>query len=69
MSVQESPRPVQHKGRGALSNLEGRFEPTVHRAEDDGWAQPRDETEIPPRPGTTVSDERARSIISRNDSP
>src|SRR6185437_3513096 len=70
MSAQESPRPpVRYKGRGALSNPEGRFEPTGHRAEDDGWAQPQDETESAPRPATTVSEERARSIISRNDSP
>ncbi len=55
------------KGRGALSNREGRFETTVHHAEDDGW--PRDAEASPPRPETRVSLERARSIISRNDSP
>ena len=26
-----------HKGRGAASNPEGRFESTRHQAEDDGW--------------------------------
>ena len=60
------------KGRGALSNPEGRFEPTRHEAEDDGWSQPTDPAqagEEKPRPATTVSIERARSIISRNDSP
>ena len=70
MSAQEFPRPLNpHKGRGALSNPEGRFEATVHRAEDDGWVQPQGEDEAPARPATTVSVERARSIISRNDSP
>jgi DNA repair photolyase len=70
MAAQEFRRPpVPHKGRGALSNPEGRFEPTVHRAEDDGWAQSHDEAQSSHRPATAVSEERARSIISRNDSP
>ncbi len=70
MSSQEIPRPLEpHKGRGALSNPEGRFEPAVHRAEDDGWNTPPDETDAAPRPATTITEERARSIISRNDSP
>jgi len=70
MSTQEIPPPlVPHKGRGALSNPEGRFEPAVHHAESDGWDTPADETDAPPRPATQVSEERARSIISRNDSP
>jgi len=60
------------KGRGALSNPEGRFETTRHVVEDDGWSQPVDPAQADdakPRPATTVSVERARSIISRNDSP
>lgn len=61
------PPPQPFKGRGSLSNPEGRFEKTVHRAEDDGWA--REEDEQPIRPATTVQMEQARSIISRNDSP
>lgn len=61
------PPPPPFKGRGALSNPEGRFEQTVHRPEDDGWA--REEDNDTPRPATTVTVERARSIISRNDSP
>ena len=55
-----------HKGRGAASNPEGRFEHTRHQAEDDGWLR---EVEEVPRPTTEVREERARSIISRNDSP
>jgi len=57
--------PARIKGRGAASNPVGRFESTRAEREDDGWWQ---EFEAP-RPGTTVVDEQARSIISRNDSP
>ncbi len=53
------------KGRGAASNPEGRFERTRREVEDDGWSAP----ETPDRPRTQVHEERARSIISRNDSP
>lgn len=61
-------RPAPIKGRGALSNPEGRFEKTIHEAQDNGWT--RDQSEhAPPRPATTVTVERARTIISRNDSP
>ncbi|HJS38062.1 MAG TPA: radical SAM protein, partial [Burkholderiales bacterium] len=52
--------------RGALSQNPGRFE-TVERAPfDDGWAG-EDEALAPL--ATTVTVERARSIIARNDSP
>jgi DNA repair photolyase len=57
--------PQKIKGRGAPSNPQGRFESTTAEAVDDGWER----EDLPPRPATTVSDERARSIISRNDSP
>jgi len=56
------------KGRGSLSNPEGRFEKTVRRGEDDGWVGDQ-EPGMKPKPVTTVTDECARSIISRNDSP
>lgn len=59
-------QPSRIKGRGAPSNPEGRFETRTATREDDGWV--RDE-EPAPRPETTVTIERARSIISRNDSP
>jgi DNA repair photolyase len=58
--------PARIKGRGAASNREGRFESLSRTREDDGWHR---EDETAPRPGTTVTEERARSIISRNDSP
>ena len=54
------------KGRGAPSNLEGRFEWWTREGADDGW--PR-EDEPPPPLRTIVTHERAKSIISRNDSP
>ena len=57
------------KGRGAPSNLEGRFETWRREAEDDGWsAEGREDDE--PRPlATQVAHEQAKSIITRNDSP
>jgi DNA repair photolyase len=62
------PPPPAIKGRGAASNPEGRFETVRHHAEDDGWQSALlDETA--PRPRTEVTEERARSVISRNDSP
>ncbi|MGE5526507.1 MAG: PA0069 family radical SAM protein [Rhodospirillaceae bacterium] len=55
------------KGRGAGANPEGRFELTQREAYDDGWGTP-DEDALPALK-THVTVERARSIISRNDSP
>ena len=54
------------KGRGALSNEEGRFESYSRESEDDGWGildEPL--TRIP----TTLTRERSRTIISHNQSP
>ncbi|GAA0712250.1 PA0069 family radical SAM protein [Dokdonella soli] len=58
--------PIRIKGRGAASNPEGRFETIGKTREDDGWHR---EEDVAPRPPTQVTEERARSIISRNDSP
>ena len=55
------------KGRGAGINPEGRFETQEREAFDDGWDTP-EEGEPPPLK-TQVIVERAKSIISRNDSP
>lgn len=60
--------PQALKGRGAASNPEGRFESIRHHAEDDGW-QSLLLDEQTPRPRTEVTEERARSVITRNDSP
>ncbi len=60
------------KGRGALSRPPGRFERTVSAAVDDGWhadAASGDDDDALPRLVTTLSPERAKSIITRNDSP
>src|SRR6187551_3466347 len=55
------------KGRGAGLNPEGRFEDTRREAFDDGWnTSPGDE--LPPLK-THVTEERVKSIITRNDSP
>jgi DNA repair photolyase len=53
------------KGRGALSNPTGRFERQQHEAVDDGWYQ----DEIPDFIPTSIEPDRARSVITRNDSP
>jgi DNA repair photolyase len=55
------------KGRGATINPEGRFESVQREAHDDGWFQ--EPGEEPARPRTVIAIERARSVISRNDSP
>ena len=57
------------KGRGAASQVTGRFEKTVTRGVDDGWGSVYADLADAPRPGTRVTEERARSIITRNDSP
>ena len=52
--------------RGALSQIQGRFESVEREAFDDGWTR-EDEPLAPLQ--TTVTIERARTIIARNDSP
>lgn len=55
-----------HKGRGAVSNADGRYESITHVSEDDGWGVL---DAAPPPLKTIVTNEAARTIISRNDSP
>lgn len=57
--------PSTLKGRGALSNRDGRFSALQTEAVDDGWYP----EEVPASVATSVEPDRARSIISRNDSP
>jgi DNA repair photolyase len=52
--------------RGALSQIQGRFESVEREAFDDGWTR-ADEPLAPLQ--TTITIERARTIIARNDSP
>ena len=54
------------KLRGALSSIPGRFESLGREAFDDGWLA---DDEAPPELQTSVTEERARSILSTNDSP
>src|SRR5688572_7046683 len=54
------------KLRGTLSQIQGRFETAERSPFDDGWAG---EEKIDETFQTTVTEERARSIIARNDSP
>lgn len=54
------------KGRGAVGNPTGRFEPEMRVATDDGWGL-GDEELAPLR--TTLGVDSARKIISRNQSP
>jgi len=56
------------KGRGSALNPEGRFEPLRREPADDGWL-PADGDGEPPRLATQVTEERARSILTRNESP
>ncbi len=55
----------RRRGRGAVTNPSGRFEPHAKVAFDDGWQSLE---ELPPFK-TYVTEERARKIISRNESP
>ena len=53
------------KGRGSLSNPAGRFDRTGIEAVDDGWAQ----EEAPESVATSVQADRAKGVITTNDSP
>src|SRR5262245_40157365 len=55
----------RRRGRGAISNASGRYEPTARIAFDDGW---RSLDELPPF-STTVQVDTTRKIITRNQSP
>jgi DNA repair photolyase len=58
------------KGRGAISNMQGRYEVQTRENIDDGWPQANDD-ERPDRsaPATQVIFEQAKSILTRNTSP
>jgi DNA repair photolyase len=69
---QRLPHPTAQKGRGAVSNLQGRYETNARDAFDDGWPPDLDENgnpAAPPRRKTVVIDEHAKSILTRNASP
>jgi DNA repair photolyase len=61
--------PRLNRGRGAQTNRAGRFERLQREATDDGWEQDPAEIEAL-KPFETIEHiERARSIITRNESP
>ena len=54
------------KGRGAVSNASGRFEPERRAAIDDGWGS----ADAMPAPLDTIyARDTAKTVITRNDSP
>src|SRR3546814_16203266 len=66
------------KGRGAVSNASGRYEPFTRVAIDDGWgadgASPGSDgfgepPGLPPAPPTEVIWDATRSILTRTSSP
>lgn len=57
------------KGRGAVSNMQGRFEVDTRERFDDGWTVPGAAEPAGAPPRTVVSDECAKSILTRNNSP
>lgn len=56
--------PLPPRGRGTATNPHNRFAPSRSVAQDDGWYQ-----EAPLTQGTEVQFERAKTIITRNNSP
>ncbi|MBF9195474.1 PA0069 family radical SAM protein [Microvirga sp. BT290] len=55
----------RRRGRGASANPSGRYEPAQREAFDDGWEM---DEELPTLP-TEVIVEKARTIVTKNDSP
>ncbi|RQT76542.1 PA0069 family radical SAM protein [Burkholderia cepacia] len=61
--------PVPRKGRGAVDNLQGRYEIAQREAVDDGWTHESDDADFPALLRTQVFEERAKSILTHNQSP
>ncbi|PPD17653.1 MAG: radical SAM protein [Methylobacter sp.] len=59
-------KPLIYKGRGSISNADGRFEKQQHEAFDDGWSS-LDE-DLPPL-ATEVITDTSKSLITYNESP
>jgi DNA repair photolyase len=57
------------KGRGAVTNIQGRYEVDVRERFDDGWSVPGLEADTARALKTEVKDEIAKSILTRNTSP
>lgn len=54
------------KGRGAVTNVQGRYEVDTRETFDDGWLREEEEPRVW---RTHVTEETAKSILSRNQSP
>ncbi|MES3025575.1 MAG: PA0069 family radical SAM protein [Pseudomonadota bacterium] len=64
------PRPLApKKGRGAVSNVQGRYELNGRERFDDGWSEDDDADGAPSAVKTVVTDEYAKTILTRNASP
>ncbi len=62
--------PVARKGRGAISNVTGRFEALTAEAVDDGWDRTADRDDpVATKLRTTVAVDASRTVIARNQSP
>jgi DNA repair photolyase len=61
--------PAPRKGRGAVTNLQGRYEVEQRESVDDGWIAPSEEESGRPALRTQIFEERAKSILTHNQSP
>ncbi|WP_109483861.1 PA0069 family radical SAM protein [Paraburkholderia sp. C35] len=61
--------PAPRKGRGAVTNLQGRYELDQRETVDDGWIAPSEEEFGRPALRTQIFEERAKSILTHNQSP
>jgi DNA repair photolyase len=61
--------PAPRKGRGAVTNLQGRYEVDQREVVDDGWVSSAEEEGGPKVLRTQVFEERAKTILTRNASP
>nr|WP_241024785.1 PA0069 family radical SAM protein [Burkholderia sp. Ac-20365] len=61
--------PAPRKGRGAVTNVQGRYELDQREAVDDGWIAESEEEWGRPALRTQVFEERAKSILTHNQSP
>ena len=66
LETRQAAERLEQRGRGAVSNQTGRFEPETRHAFDDGWDTVE---EAAARLETTLTQESAKTIITFNKSP
>ena len=66
LEASETAERFEHRGRGAVSNQTGRFEPETRHVFDDGWDTVEEDA---PKLRTTLTPETAKTIINFNKSP